>query len=273
MSKWTKICTIIVTLALVIATASGCSGQSGSATKFSETVSGENVCIWYECQNKIDSTGEESVIIEDLQEEPEDQPFGRETRVVWVKVYQGGKLTTYSCSDRVYLGYFAKMTDEEILEALKTEKEKFAVGQSEQPFSIYLYTDSAGQEVQFEGVPAIIDQGEKPMYFMTLISKDSVPAFQVYDSYYGGYELYNYDETMFGEACMITRCDKNAVFGLDKMDLEGANVDYETPEDLLHELNVDIVAKDKKSDKADEEAEDAGEGAEESGDAEEDAEA
>ena len=250
--------------AVMVLSLCGCSegGGNSKAIPFSETISGEGPHIWYECQNRIKESDETSVIIEDLTEKKDtSQPFGRETRVVWIKVYQDGKLTTYSCSDKVYLGYFAKMTDEEILNALKTEKDRFAEGQSEQPYNIYLYTDSAGQKVMYEGVPAKILQGDDPMYFMTMVSEDPVVSFQVYDSYYSGYELYNYDETMFGEACMITRCDKGTVFGLDSMDLEGAVVDYYTPEDLLNELNATISSKKKKAPAAEEEnAEDSEDG-------------
>lgn len=107
-------------------------------------------------------------------------------------------------------------------------------------YEIYLYTDAKGQEVVFEGIPSIIKLNKKddPMYFMTLVSTDQVPTFQVYDSFYGGYSLYNYDETLFGEAVLVTRCEEKDTFGLDSLELENAVLDYKTPEDMLHEKNA-----------------------------------
>ena len=107
-------------------------------------------------------------------------------------------------------------------------------------YEIYLYTDAKGQEVVFEGIPSIIKLNKKddPMYFMTLVSTDQVPTFQVYDSFYGGYFLYNYDETLFGEAVLVTRCEEKDTFGLDSLELENAVLDYKTPEDMLHEKNA-----------------------------------
>lgn len=239
----------------------GCSGQNGGGTPLSQAISGEEAQIWYECQNKIEKSSEEDTeyMIEGVDgPDAAGKGFGRETRVIWIKVYKDGKLTSYSCLGNVNLGHFSKMTDEEILKELESDKDTYLCGQKDQPYEVYLYTDAAGQEVVFEGIPSLIKQSGKlkPLYFMTLVSKDSVPAFQVYDSYYGGYAIYNYDETMLREACLVTRCDKGTSFGLDGMDLEGAVLDYLTPEEMLHEKNAEINEdKDKKKDSSD--AEDA----------------
>ena len=268
-----KSISIIVAAAMSVIVAmilTGCSGSAGGGTAFSQTLASEEPVIWYECQNKIEQSEDETTyIIEDTESE-EVKPFGRETKVIWVKVYKDGKLSSYSCRESTNLGHFSKMTDEEILKELDTEKSKYLCGQKDQPYEIYLYSDAAGQEVVFEGVPSLIQQASKkdPMYFMTLISTDAVPTFQVYDSYYGGYAIYNYDETMLREACLVTRCDKGASFSLDGMDLEGSILDYKTPEEMLHEKNAAISSDSKKSSKktetADsEEGEDASEGEDE----------
>lgn len=244
---------VLITALLAVLGLSGCSEQTGGGTPLSQAVSGEEPVIWYECQNKIEKSEPETeaeYILEDTEEpEAEARVYGRETRVVWVKVYKDGKLTSYACLDNVNLGHFSKMTDEEILKELEKDTDTYLCGQKDQPYEVYLYTDAAGQEVLFEGIPAVIRQSSdaKPMYFMTLVSKDKVTAFQVYDSYYGGYELYNYDETMLREACLVTRCEKGASFGLDSMELEGAVLDYLTPEEMLHEKNT--AANKKGSDK------------------------
>jgi len=249
---------VVLIAALMVLTAavvfSGCSEQTGGGTPLSETLNGETPVIWFECQNKIEQPEEEtSYIIEDADDpEAEAKGFGRETGVIWVKVYKDGKLSSYSCVESTNLGHFSKMTDEEILKELE-DGEKYLCGQKEQPYEIYLYTDAAGQEVVFEGIPSLIQQAsqKEPMYFMTLVSKDKVPTFQVYDSYYGGYVLYNYDEGLLKEACLVTRCEKGTSFGLDSMELEGAVLDYKTPEEMLHEKNTADVKDSKKDKKAD----------------------
>ena len=70
------------------------------------------------------------------------------------------------------------MTDEEILAELETDKDTYLCGQKDQPYEIYLYSDAAGQEVVFEGIPSLIKQDKKKdaMNFMTLISVDKVPC-------------------------------------------------------------------------------------------------
>jgi hypothetical protein len=231
------VCAAITAAMLIMA---GCSGQQGGGTPYSETLNGEEARIWYECQNKIDKPEEEQYIIEGVEDEEEVvEGYGRETRVVWIKVFKDGKLSTYSCAQNVYLGYFAKMTDEEIIKELESDEDKYIKGQENEDYKIYLYTDPSGHEVVYEGIPVKIKQGykEDPMYFMTLFSKEQVEPFQVYDSYFAGYELYNYDETKFGQACAVTRCESGDRFGLDDLELENAELDYETPEDLLHEMN------------------------------------
>ena len=258
-----KITYILVTLMLTISFALSACAENGvaNAVPFSETLNGEEARIWYECQNTIEAkASEDTYSLEEIMGEEEDSAeqsvqFGRETRVVWIKVYKDGKLTSYSCTKNVYLGHFAKMTDEEILTELESDKDTYIKGQDAQVYDIYLYSDATGHEIVYEGVPAVIKQGKKkdPMYFMTLISKETVPAFQVYDSYYGGYVLYNYDETQFGEACLVTRCEGGTVFGLDPLDLEGAILDYQTPEDMLHEKNAELKAGNKATDNAEEE--------------------
>ncbi len=250
-----KLLTVILISVMIIISAmilSACSGQTGGKA-FSQTISGEEPRIWFECQNKIEESEPESTadyIFEDT-EEPESAAasFGRETRVIWIKVFKDGKLSSYSCLDNVNLGHFSKMTDEEILKELETET--YLCGQKDQPYEIYLYTDAAGQEVVFEGVPSLIRQESDadPMYFMALMSKDPMPAFQVYDSYYGGYVLYNYDEGMLKESCCVTRCAKGESFALDNMDLENAVLDYKTPEEMLHEKNAEIKKSDQSSKK------------------------
>jgi len=251
---------------------SGCSGQTGGGTPLSQTLTGEEPVIWYECQNIIedkDAETEAEYILEDTEEPEEIVPvFGRETKVIWIKVFKDGKLTSYSCLENVNLGHFSKMTDEEILKELETDTDTFLCGQKEKPYEIYLYTDAAGQEVVYEGIPAVIKTSSdaKPMYFMALAGKDKVPAFQVYDSYYGGYILYNYDESMLREACMVTRCQKGASFGLDSMDLENAVLDYLTPEEMLHEKNIDQNQSTKKSSKT--EASESSEGSEDEAESE-----
>lgn len=247
--------------AMMMSLLAGCSGEgtSKAGTPLSENLNADGIHIWYECQNKIENKDSgDTYTLEEIMGEEEDTTsaipqFGRETRVVWVKVYNAGKLTTYSCIKNVYLGFFAKMTDEEIVKALESDKDTFLCGQKDEPYEIYLYSDATGHEIVFEGIPSIIKQGKKkdPMYFMTLVSSQTVPAFQVYDSYYGGYMLYNYDETLFGEACLVTRCEEGAVFGLDSMELEGAVIDYATPEDMLHEKNTELNKALKKSKKTD----------------------
>jgi len=252
----------------------GCSGSAGGGTAFSQTLTSEEPIIWYECQNKLEQSEDETTYIIEGTEEESVKPFGRETKVIWIKVYKDGKLSSYSCLESTNLGYFSKMTDEEIIKELDTEKTKYLCGQKDQPYQIYLYSDAAGQEVVFEGVPSLIQQASKddPMYFMTLVSKDAVPTFQVYDSYYGGYAIYNYDESMLREACLVTRCEKGASFGLDGMDLEGAVLDYKTPEEMLHEKNAEISKDSKKSSK-NSDAEDAEDGEDgEEGEEDEDAE-
>ena len=235
---------------------SGCSGQTGGGTPFSQTLAGEKPIIWYECQNKIEQSEEETdYIIEGAGDaEAEGKVFGRETGVIWIKVYKDGKLSSYSCQESANLGHFSKMTDEEILNELADE-EKYNCGQKDQPYEVYLYTDPAGQEVVYEGVPSLIQQKSQksPMYFMTLISKDKIPTFQVYDSYYGGYVLFNYDEEQLREACLVTRCEKGASYGLDDMALEGAVLDYKTPEEMLHEKNIALKKENKKDKKAEKE--------------------
>ncbi len=250
---------VLIAAFMVIAAAvgfSGCSEQAGGGTPFSETVTGEEPIIWFECQNEIEQPEEEtSYIIEDAGDpEAEAKGFGRETLVIWIKVYKDDKLSSYSCVESTNLGHFSKMTDEEILKELEDE-EKYLCGQKDQPYEVYLYTDAAGQEVVFEGIPSLIQQKsqKEPMYFMTLISKDHVPTFQVYDSYYGGYVLYNYDENLLREACLVTRCEKGASFGLDGMELEGAVLDYKTPEEMLHEKNIALKKENKKDKKAEKE--------------------
>jgi len=252
MTKMKKLASVMIAVMFMAAfVLSSCSGSgSGNAIPFSETISGEEVCIWYECQNKIEET-DGSVDLDNLfgddTEEQSTEPveYGRETRVVWIRVYKNGKLSTYSAAKNVYLGYFAKMTDEEIVKALDTDKDTFICAQKDQPFDIYLYSDSTGHEIKFEGVPTLItlDATSDPMYFMTLISSETVPTFQVYDSYYGGFTLYNYDEKPFGEACLVTRCESGTVYCLDPLDLEGAILDYATPEDMLLEKNDELKAK------------------------------
>ena len=257
MEKMRKIASIIISMMLISAFALSSCSESGNANTvpFSETVKGEGVRIWYECQNKIEEKEDEDPYgLNSLLQEGEDDAatpteYGRETRVVWIRVYKNGKLSSYSTLKNVYLGYFAKMTDEEIIKVLDSDKETFLCGQKDQPFDIYLYSDATGHEIRFEGVPHIIQLGKKkdPMYFMTLIGDETIPIFQVYDSYYGGYVLYNYDETPFGEACLITRCEEGAAFGLDSLDLEGAIVDYATPEDMLREKNEALEKERKKT--------------------------
>ena len=237
----------------------GCSGEKTEIEKvpFSEAIGGNGIHIWYECQNKIEEDDYTDIYIEDGSASDssakDEKQFGREARVVWVKVYQDGKLSTYTCKKNVYLGYFARMSDEEIVKALNSDTERFVCGQKEKPYKIYIYSDSTGHEIRFEGVPTIVKTGEDekvinedgeeetldeiPTYFMTLITYDTVPTFQIYDSFYGGYMLYNYDETPFGQAALLTRCEEGTVFGMDGLDLEGAVVDYDTPTDLLNELN------------------------------------
>ena len=243
----------MVMTVLAMACLCGCAGQTGGGTPLSQTISGEEPVIWYECQNnkeKKEAETEAEYILEDT-ESPEDvvPVFGRETKVIWIKVFKDGKLTSYSCLENVNLGHFSNMTDEEILKELETDKDTFLCGQKEKPYEIYLYTDAAGQEVVYEGIPSVIKTSSdaKPMYFMVLAGKDNVPTFQVYDSYYGGYMLYNYDETMLREACMVTRCQKGSSFGLDNMDLENVVLDYKTPEEMLHEKNTDQTKDTKKS--------------------------
>lgn len=273
MKKIRTVLTSVFMIMLVLSAAlfTGCAEEGGttSGTPFSQTLAPESgVRIWYECQNKVEtkSSGDmyslEEIMGEEDSESASTPKYGRETRVVWIKVYKDGKLTSYSCIKNVYLGYFAKMTDEEILAALESDTDQFLKGQDAQPYEIYLYSDATGHEIVYEGVPSVIQTSLKkdPMYFMTLISKEAVPAFQVYDSYYGGYELYNYDETKFGEACLITRCEEGDKFGLDALDLEGAIVDYQTPEDMLHEKNAALkeeLKKNKKAEAAEENADDA----------------
>jgi hypothetical protein len=238
-----------VVLLAAITVLSSCSGSgSSNAVPFSETVSGEGVSIWYECQNNIESESDDpyGLGISDTEEDEDTEEtapeYGRETKVIWIKVYKDGKLTTYTTTKNVYLGHFAKMTDEEILAELEQDTDTYLCGQKDQPFEIYLYSDATGHEVMYEGVPSVIRAGEDsdPLCFMTLFSTESIPAFQVYDSYYGGYTLYNYDETPFGEACLVTRCESGTVFGLDSMELEGAILDYATPEEMLHEKNAEL---------------------------------
>lgn len=209
---------------------------------FAESISGEEPRIWFECQNELSTDpDDEQYIIEDA-DDPAAGPvvYGRETRVVWIKVFRDGKLSSYSCLDSFNLGYFAKMTDEEIIEELETNTTSFISGQKDEPYDIYLYTDPTGQEVEYEGVPALIRQGrkEKPIYYMTLLNSGGmIPTFRVYDSFYGGYELYNYDETPYAEACIVTRCSEDDSFSADGTELEGGILDYKNPEDLLTELN------------------------------------
>ena len=247
---------LIILIAAVVAVMglAGCSGQTGSGIPFSQAISGEGPQIWFECQNKIEQPEDETeYIIEGTEDsEPGEQVFGRETKVIWIKVYNEGKLSTYSCLESVNLGFFSKMTDEEILKELDSNKDVFQCGQKDKPYEIYLYTDAAGQEVVFEGVPSLIKEASdsEPLNFMTLISKESVPAFQVYDSYYGGYSLYNYDESLLKEACLVKRCEKGAAFGLDNMELEGAVLDYKTPEEMLHERNIELKENGKSSGKS-----------------------
>jgi len=252
MTKMKKLASLMIAVIFMAAfVLSSCSGSgSGNAIPFSETISGEEVCIWYECQNKLEEDNDPYDLgILDPEEEEEEETtaaeFGRETRVVWIRVYKNGKLSTYSTAKNVYLGYFAKMTDEEIVKALDTDKDTFICAQKDQPFDIYLYSDSTGHEIKFEGVPTLIklSDANDPMYFMTLISSETVPAFQVYDSYFGGFTLYNYDEKPFGEACLVTRCESGTVYCLDPLDLEGAILDYATPEDMLVEKNDELKAK------------------------------
>ena len=105
----------------------------------------------------------------------------------------------------------------------------------------------------FEGVPAIIHDNASldPIFFMTLISNETIPTFQVYDSYYGGFALYNYDESMLREACMVTRCEKGDSFSIDGMELEGAILDYKTPEEMLHEKNLPLMDQKKQNENGD----------------------
>lgn len=253
-----RIASVLVALVFMAAfVLSSCSGESSSnAVPFSETVSGDGIHIWYECQNIIEKEAEDeedpydlsSLIDEGEEEQTGPVEYGRETKVVWIRVYKDGKLSTYSTTKNVYLGSFAKMTDEEIVKTLESDKDTFLCGQKNEPFEIYLYSDASGREIKFEGVPTIIKlAGDKsPMYFMTLISSETIPTFPVYESYYGGYVLYNYDETPFGEAVLVTRCDEGAAFGLDSLELEGAVVDYATPEDMLHEKNAELEKAGKK---------------------------
>lgn len=274
-----RISSVLVAMVFMAAfVLSSCSGEgSANAVPFSETISGDGIHIWYECQNIIEDKAEDeedpydldSLIDDGEEEQTGPVEYGRETRVVWIRVYKDGKLSTYSTTKNVYLGYFAKMTDEEIVKTLDSDKETFLCGQKDVPYEIYLYSDASGREIKFEGVPSIIQLAadKSPMYFMTLFSSETVPTFPVYESYFGGYVLYNYDETPFGEAIIVTRCDEGASFGLDSLDLEGAVVDYATPEEMLHEKNAELekAAKtDKKAktektadDKADSKADDA----------------
>ena len=253
-----KLVSLVIAMMLVAAFAlSGCSESNANAIPFSETVSGEDICIWYECQNKIVEKNDPYDLgilsPDEEEEEPEPVVFGRETKVVWIRVYQNGKLSTYSALKNVYLGYFAQMTDEEIVKALNSDKDTFICSQKDVPFEIYLYTDSTGHSVMFEGVPTLLllNENSDPLYYMTLINGESVPTFQVYDSYYGGYTLYNYDETPFSEACLVTRCEEGSVFCLDGIELEGAVLDYETPEDMLHERN-DKLREERKAEEGEE---------------------
>ncbi len=269
MKKIRTVLTLTLTVVMVFSTIllSGCSDNGTSAgTPFSQTLNAEDgVRIWYECQNKIKEEKEDTDLTNlfSSEEETVAEPtvFGRETKVIWIKVYKDGKVTSYSCAENIYLGYFAKMSDEEILKELESNPDKYFIGNEAEPYEIYLYTDATGQEVVFEGVPAQIKMSEDadPMYYMTLFSKETIPTFQVYDSYYGGYVLYNYDETGFAEACIVTRCEEGASFGLDSLDLEGAVVDYATPEDMLHEKNAELKEKLKAEKKEEAKAEGDGE--------------
>ncbi len=261
MKRKSLVTILIMTLVLSIVLAfSSCSSENNIT--FSSSISSDDVTIWYECQNQLSETTEEEdladdYIIEDSENDlSEAVTYGRETRVIWVKVYKDGKLSSYTCQEGTNLGYFSKMTDEEILEDLE-DTDKYVVGQKDEDYNIYLYTDAAGQNVQFEGVPARVktDTKSDANYFMTLVSTDTIPTFQVYDSYYGGFELYNYDETLFGEAVLVTRCNENDTFALDEADLEGAIVDYKTPLEVLTELNNPEEASDNEdSEDASEEA-------------------
>lgn len=256
MKKYRSILAALLVLAVPVILFAGCSESGASGTAFSQTLDPEEgVRIWFECQNKIEQSEEETdYIIEDIGDpEAEAKEFGRETRVIWIKVYKDGKLSTYSCLENVNLGHFSKMTDEEILRELETDEDVYLCGQKDQPYEVYLYSDAAGQEVVFEGIPSLIkqDMDEDPMYFMALISKDQVPTFQVYDSYYGGFVLYNYDESLLREACIVTRCEPNAAFSLDGMDLEGSVLDYKTPEEMLHEKNAELKSSLEENKKAD----------------------
>lgn len=271
-----RISSVLVALVFMAAfVLSSCSGEStANAVPFSETVSGDGIHIWYECQNIIEEAAEDEEdpydlgsLIDEEEEQTGPVEYGRETRVVWIRVYKDGKLSTYSTTKNVYLGTFAKMTDEEIVETLDSDKDTYICGQKDEPFEIYLYSDASGREIKFEGVPSIIKlaKDKSPMYFMTLFSSETIPTFPVYESYYGGYVLYNYDETPFGEAVLVTRCDEGASFGLDSLDLEGAVVDYATPEDMLHEKNAELEkgsknSKKAKTEKAAEDNDDAGSG-------------
>lgn len=255
---------VLLTIFAILFT--GCSGSgsgSSTGTPFSQTLNpDEGVRIWYECQNKVEEETAEDTDLTNLfssKEEKISEPvvYGRETKVIWVKVYKDGKVTSYSCAENIYLGYFAKMTDEEILKELESNPDKYFLGSKGEPYEIYLYTDAAGQEVVFEGIPSQIKTSSDAdtMYFMSLISKDTVPTFQVYDSYYGGYILYNYDERPFNQAVLVTRCDQNEAFSIDGLDLEDAIVDYATPEDMLHEKNAELKKVKGDAKKTDKEAE------------------
>ncbi len=246
------VCLLLIT-ALFATACSGDGGATATTESFSQNITSEGVHIWYECQNDLpDSDGGDEYIIEGVDDPAAEVTFGRETKVIWIKVYQDGKLSTYSCLEDLNLGYFSKMTDEEILKDLEESKDRYLCGQKDQPYQIYLYSDAAGKEVVFEGVPSLIKTEKKkdPKNFMTLISteEDGLETFPVYESYYGGFALFNYDETQFRQACMVTRCEEDAKFSLDAMDLEGAILDYKTPLELLTELNAE------KEDEVEEEA-------------------
>lgn len=275
---------LLITAMLALTACGGDDNKVNQGTPFSETISGDGIRIWYECQNQIETSDSDEDVALSLSGDDElptasatAPEFGRETRVVWIKVFQNGKLSTYTCAKNVYLGHFAKMTDEEIVEELKSDKEKYLVGQENADYQLYLYTDSKGQEIKFEGIPCLIrqitkeenDEGEVEetdtnMYYMTLISSDQVPTFQIYDVYYGGYALYNYDQTMFSQACVVTRCDDGAWFNIDTdMELEGAQIDVDSAADVMEELNKPIREKMEKEAKAKEKAKKEAEEAEE----------
>lgn len=216
MKKKLLLMIIIMTFCMVM-----CSCEEKPTTYWDE-FGGSDLNIWYECANTSQYSSE----------------ITENTNVYFIRVTQNGIQKEYCVKGEKSIGYFAKLSDEEILKELETNKNDYIYSGKEEEMELRIFTDSDKETVKYETVPFFcINQTGDENTFMYLVNVNEPVSTSIRNTPFRGFKIYLCEEYEFG-GFQLQKCEEDApALTPDSVDCEGAIVDGGTPLEIRESLN------------------------------------